>query len=185
MANTLVLDVTWRPVDVISTERAITLCLLGKATAVATYEDRVFHSQFLAISVPKVISLKIYVPLNENETRHITRKLLFSRDEYTCQYCGRRAHGLPKGVVLTKDHCKPVSAYTGATRAERYRKANTWENVTTCCSDCNHKKGDKLPYEVKMYPKRTPRRPRGYVITLVDRVDDEQFKFIQPWLESK
>lgn len=51
---------------------------------------------------------------------------VFSRDVFTCQYCGRK----PPEVVLEPDHVMPVSA--GG-------KSNL-ENLTTSCRDCNRAK---------------------------------------------
>lgn len=67
----------------------------------------------------------------------INKKLrfdVFQRDNFTCQYCGRRA---PK-TVLHVDHVHPV--IEGGT--------NDFENLTTSCIDCNiGKGGTPLSYE--------------------------------------
>lgn len=60
------------------------------------------------------------------------RVLVFDRDKYTCQYCGRT----PKthGVVLHVDHKIPKN------------KGGSFEldNLTTACADCNLGKSDML-----------------------------------------
>lgn len=181
MAGVLVLDRTFRAVDYISPERAITLCLLGKATAVVEYEDRVFRSEHLTIHVPKVISLKVYVPLNKQVTDNVIKSLLFARDGYTCQYCNKHKSELPKGVYLTKDHVVPISRFSGATRAERLRKADTWENSTTACLKCNNEKDNKTPEEAGLKLLSKPKRPQGVMITILTKVDEEQKQFIQTY----
>jgi 5-methylcytosine-specific restriction endonuclease McrA len=35
----------------------------------------------------------------------------------------------------------------------------TWENIVTCCIECNRRKGDRLPEERGMKLVRKPRRP--------------------------
>lgn len=52
---------------------------------------------------------------------------IFKRDDFTCQYCGRKA---PE-VKLTIDHKKAQSAGGGDEK----------ENLLTCCEDCNMGKG--------------------------------------------
>jgi DNA replication protein DnaD len=55
---------------------------------------------------------------------------VFKRDNFTCQYCGRKT---PQ-VVLELDHIHPVSA--GGT--------NDIDNLTTSCWECNRGKADGL-----------------------------------------
>ena len=178
VVGVLVLDATWRPLDFINEQKAITLCLLGKATVLAEYEDKVYHSQHLTIKVPKVISLKVYVPLSEKATATVTKRILHMRDENTCQYCGKHKDELPKGVIMTKDHVIPISRTEGKTREERYNKANVWENVVLACQPCNNKKGNHLPEEVGMKLLNKPQRPKGVTMVLITRADDEQKKYI-------
>ena len=62
---------------------------------------------------------------------HIWREIrerIFARDDYTCQYCGKR------GVKLECDHVHPVSK--GGSHDD--------ENLKTACFDCNRSKRDKL-----------------------------------------
>lgn len=59
------------------------------------------------------------------------RSAVFARDDYTCQYCGRR------GVALECDHLLPVALGGGT----------FMENLRTACKACNRKKGSKHPAE--------------------------------------
>lgn len=52
---------------------------------------------------------------------------VFKRDEFTCQYCGRK----PPAVVLEVDHIVPITE--GGTNADH--------NLLTSCFDCNRGKG--------------------------------------------
>jgi len=52
---------------------------------------------------------------------------VFKRDEFVCQYCGRK----PPAVVLEVDHVHPVSE--GGTNVDH--------NLITSCQDCNSGKG--------------------------------------------
>lgn len=55
-----------------------------------------------------------------------TRKMVFERDRYICQYCGSVEN-------LTVDHLWPRSK----------GGKNGMSNLVTCCAKCNSKKGDK------------------------------------------
>ena len=55
-----------------------------------------------------------------------TRFAVFDRDNFTCQYCGRRA----PSVTLELDHIHPVSK----------GGSNDFLNLTTSCLDCNRGK---------------------------------------------
>jgi len=181
MSGVLVLDNTYRAIDLISPEKAITLCFKGKATVVVEHEDRVYRSEHLTIHVPKVISLKIYVPLNKQITNNVIKSILFARDEHTCQYCGKHKSELDKGQYLTKDHVIPISRFSGASRSERLKKADTWNNSTTACLKCNNKKDNKTPEEAGMKLLSIPKRPSGVMITVLNRIDEEQKQYIQAY----
>jgi len=58
------------------------------------------------------------------------RFVIFHRDSFTCQYCGRR----PPEVVLEVDHIHPRSK--GGTNDEI--------NLVTSCADCNRGKSDRV-----------------------------------------
>jgi 5-methylcytosine-specific restriction endonuclease McrA len=80
----------------------------------------------------------------------LSRKEIFARDKYTCQYCGVRTHD------LTLDHIIP-----------RHRGgAHSWDNLVAACKHCNHRKGGRLADEARMRLMRAPFEPRCDVYTL-------------------
>jgi 5-methylcytosine-specific restriction endonuclease McrA len=83
--------------------------------------------------------------------RKITRRAVFARDSWTCQYCG--------GVrgTLTLDHVIPRSR----------GGASTWDNIVTCCAPCNRRKGDRLPKVAGMHPLTEPRAPSPHIFVHV------------------
>jgi 5-methylcytosine-specific restriction endonuclease McrA len=97
------------------------------------------------IQVPRVIRLFRYDRLPKRRVR-LSRRNLFARDGYRCQYCGR---DFPV-AQLSVDHVVPRS---------RGGK-NTWENVVTSCMSCNVKKGGRTPKEARMKLIRAPHKPR-------------------------
>ena len=97
-----------------------------------------------------MIRLVYFVRVPRHEARKITRRALFARDGYSCQYCGASSR-------LTMDHVVPRS---------RGGRSN-WDNVVTSCAPCNSRKGDHLPGEVEMFPKTKPRPPSPSVFIAV------------------
>jgi 5-methylcytosine-specific restriction endonuclease McrA len=90
-----------------------------------------------------VIRLVSYVRIpRDTHRRKITRRAVFARDDWTCQYCGARSN-------LTVDHVIPRSK----------GGPSSWENIVASCAPCNRRKGDQLPHRVGMQLRRAPRTP--------------------------
>jgi 5-methylcytosine-specific restriction endonuclease McrA len=75
-----------------------------------------------------------------------TRRNLFLRDDFTCQYCGRHC----ASDHLSIDHVLPRSR-GGATN---------WENCVLACVSCNARKADRTLKEAGLHLLRAPVRPR-------------------------
>ena len=86
-----------------------------------------------------------------NKSINFSRKNLFLRDNYTCQYCGKY-YTINQ---LTYDHVIPKSRYQESTL-----HCTDWHNVVTSCVRCNHKKGNKTPEEAGMPLINKPYRPK-------------------------
>jgi 5-methylcytosine-specific restriction endonuclease McrA len=138
----LVLNSDYEPLNVCNLRRAIVMICLGKVevlhvgpTRIRTWEGEM-HS-------PSVVKLRQHVKRPIPQLR-LSRRGVFARDGYTCQYCGVTAKD------LTIDHVVPKRLGGGA----------TWENLVCCCRRCNTKKGDKNLQASGMQLKRPPKRPR-------------------------
>ena len=136
---TLVLNRNWQPVNVATVARALVL-LWNEAARVVdgndyrTYtwadwsalrpnEDEAFiQAVRMRLRVPEVIVLGEYDRLPEAAVS-FSRRNIFKRDHWTCQYCARQ----PGGEELTIDHVVPRSQ--GGT--------STWENCVLACINCN------------------------------------------------
>ncbi len=138
----LVLNQNYEPLNVTSWRRAITLVVLGKAVVVEE-DSQYITTPSTAIRMPSVVRLSYLVkrPLPELK---LSRRGILTRDNYTCQYCGKRTRN------LTIDHVIP---------RERGGK-HTWENLVACCPECNHKKGNRTPQQAGMKLLRKPQKPR-------------------------
>jgi 5-methylcytosine-specific restriction endonuclease McrA len=99
--------------------------------------------------VPLVAKTTKYFNLY-NRTLTFSRKNLFIRDDYTCQYCGNKFHYND----LTYDHIIPKSRFY-----PDKKHATNWLNVTTACLGCNRKKSNKTPEQANMQLINAPKKP--------------------------
>ncbi|MEM2983512.1 MAG: HNH endonuclease [Candidatus Bathyarchaeia archaeon] len=152
MEKTLLLNTSYEPLSIISWKKAITLLYLGKVEVLKEYE-RVIRGASCEIKQPAVIRLLKLVKNNNHRNVKFSRKNIFLRDNYTCQYCGKRLD--PK--YLTCDHIVPKSR-GGITE---------WSNIVTSCIECNLKKGDKLPEEAGMVLRKKPSRPTSFYMIML------------------
>lgn len=158
---TLVLNRNWQPVGVATVARSLTLVAAERARIVdpADYQQHTWadwarlipgddepfvQSVAFRIRVPEVITLTHYdrVPVN---TVTFSRRNIYKRDRYTCQYCGAQ----PGSEELTIDHVQPRSR--GGT--------STWDNCVLACMVCNKRKADRTPTEALMPLRKAPVRP--------------------------
>ena len=138
----LVLNSDYEPLNVCNMRRAILLIHLGKAEVLhASHRTiRTFEGE---LPSPSVLKLRHHVRRPLPQLR-LSRRSIFARDEYECQYCGQ------SGKDLTIDHILPKRLGGGA----------SWENLVACCRRCNSKKGDKTLAQTGMRLRKEPRRPR-------------------------
>jgi 5-methylcytosine-specific restriction endonuclease McrA len=142
-SRVLVLNASYEPIHVCTVRRATVLLLKAKAELLER-GDRALHSEHLALDRPVVIRLVSYVRVPRDvHRRKITRKAVLARDSWTCQYCGSERAG------LTVDHVIPRSR----------GGESVWENIVASCAPCNRRKGNRLPREIEMHPRTTPRPP--------------------------
>jgi 5-methylcytosine-specific restriction endonuclease McrA len=175
MAQTLILNASTEPLTFVPVRRAIVLVLKEKAEIIEEHVEKRIRTENRVYPYPLVIRLVKYVEIPRYFRSVVSNAVLFARDHYTCQYCGRHRSQLRKWERLTREHVKPLSR--GGT--------DTWDNVTTACSTCNHKKGNRLPYEAKMYPKTTPFEPRYIALVLLSEATfDVQRNYIEPFIKK-
>jgi len=142
----LVLNATYEPINVCTVRRAAVLLLKEKAELVEK-AGWSLHSEHTTLPRPMVIRLVTYVRVpRDTHRRKITRRAVFARDGWACQYCGTRSS-------LTVDHVIPRSK----------GGASTWDNIVASCAPCNRRKGDHLPNQINMHPRRRPDTPNPNV----------------------
>lgn len=137
----LVLNANFEPIHVCNLRRAIGLLISGKAAMVMNGRGTI-HTVSQAIPCPSIIRLETMVHRPRPRVK-LTRREIFRRDNYTCQYCGRT------GTNLTVDHVIP--RHLGG--------QHVWANVVAACSPCNHQKGGRQLEEAHMHLRQPPREP--------------------------
>jgi 5-methylcytosine-specific restriction endonuclease McrA len=173
---TLVLNRRWTPIRTAPVQDAIGLVAKGTAMIIEpesfeTHDllswndvsrarvkmgEALIRSPRLALVPPEVILLLTY----EGEGGRavvFSRKNLFKRDRYTCQYCGMQ----PGPEELTVDHVVPRSR--GGT--------STWENCVLACVECNKRKADRTPAQAGLKMRKTPRKPSWKALVQVPARD--------------
>jgi 5-methylcytosine-specific restriction endonuclease McrA len=146
----LVLNATYEPINVCTIRRAVVLLLKEKAEMIERGEWEL-HSATATMSRPMVIRLVSYVRIpRDTHRRKITRRAVFARDDWTCQYCGSRSN-------LTVDHVVPRSK----------GGPSSWENIVASCAPCNRRKGNALLRHSGMHLSRQPSTPNPHVFIQV------------------
>lgn len=172
----LLLNADYTPHKLISWKHAVRLVSKEKVQIVEEYDDWEVRSPSVTMSVPSVLALREYVA--HRYDLNYCRENVLSRDDYTCQYCGK---SLDDGELeydeLTVDHVKPRAA-GGVTR---------WGNVVASCEDCNLRKADRTPSEAGMDLSTDPAYPHGenpVKFWLRGRNIEEDWKPYCAWLED-
>jgi len=143
MEQVLLLNISYEPLKVINWKKAITLLCLGKVEVIEEYSHEIRSVSF-SIKLPSVVRLLKIVKRTKSPVK-FSRQNIYARDKYKCQYCGMKF----SSEDLTYDHILPKSR-GGKTE---------WENIVTCCIECNRKKGGLTPKEASMRLLRKPVKP--------------------------
>jgi 5-methylcytosine-specific restriction endonuclease McrA len=142
----LVLNATFEPINVCTVRRAVVLLLKDKAEVIE-HSRWDLRSATQTMHRPVVIRLVTYVRIpRDTHRRKITRRAVFARDGWACQYCGSRSN-------LTVDHVIPRSK----------GGLSSWENIVASCAPCNRRKGDALPRQAGMRLLKQPHTPNPNV----------------------
>lgn len=145
----LLLNQNFEPLTVTGAKKAICLLYLKKAELVAAYEGLKVRSISSSLPLPSVLRLSYYVRVRRREIP-LTKRNIYRRDNYRCQYCGRT------NIPLTTDHIIPKSL----------GGKDTWENLVTACTECNTKKGAKTSKEFPLKLIRRPKKPNLFSFLL-------------------
>jgi 5-methylcytosine-specific restriction endonuclease McrA len=140
-APVLVLNANFEPINICNVRRAVGLILSGKAAMVVNGRGYI-HTISKLIPEPSIIRLEYMIHRPHPQIR-LTRREVFRRDNFTCQYCGQHT------TNLTIDHVQP----------KHLGGKHIWTNVVAACPSCNHRKGDRRLTESQMKLIRQPIEP--------------------------
>lgn len=173
---TLVLNRRWTPIRTTPVQDAIGLVAKGTAVIIEPdsfethdlaswndvsrarlrFGDLAIRSPRLVLVPPEVILLTTYEGQGGRAVV-FSRKNLFKRDRYTCQYCGTQ----PGPEELTVDHVVPRSR----------GGVSSWENCVLACVECNKVKADRSPAQAGLKLRRTPKKPTWKALVQVPARD--------------
>lgn len=160
-AAVLVLNQNYEPLNVCPARRAIILIDRGKAEIL---EERAatIASPSQCLPVPSVIRL-IYLIKRPRPRVKLSRREVFVRDRYSCQYCGIQTRD------LTLDHVLPRQRGGG----------HSWDNLVSACKTCNHRKANRTPAEARMRLARIPKEPPAHSYYIFHQYLQQQTEWIK------
>ena len=152
----LVLNADYSPLGIINWKRALVWSIKNQEDSTCGVEiidfyknDYICGVNNKKIPVPAIARTAKYFRINNNKV-NFSRKNIFIRDEYTCQYCGIR-YDINK---LTYDHVIPKSVWKNNPGL-----ATNWTNIVTACVACNRQKGNRTPQQANMTLRNLPIAP--------------------------
>ena len=158
----LVLNANYEPLNVCTTKRAVGLMMTGKAELLLDGRGAI-RTASSSYPRPSIVRLSYMVHRPYPRVK-LSKREIFRRDKFVCQYCGERSS------TLTIDHVMP-----------RHRGGrHTWENLVAACMPCNNRKGDRTPSEARLNLKVKPYRPSFlmFIINSVSRIDENWKPFL-------
>jgi 5-methylcytosine-specific restriction endonuclease McrA len=162
----LVLNANYEPLNVCTTRRAMGLLMLEKAVIVSNGRG-VIKTSTQSYPRPSVIRLD-YMVRRPRPRVKLTKREIFQRDNYTCQYCGRT------GIRLTIDHVIP-----------RHKGGEySWTNLVTACPECNRVKGGKSIRDTGLTLLREPSEPPANAMVLYHRhlrINQQWTAYLDGW----
>ena len=162
--SVLVLNQNYQPFNMCNARRAFVLLGLGKAEMMANGRGNI-RSVSMIFPLPSVIRL-VYMVNRPLLRLRLSRRAIFLRDKYTCQYCGTQSK------ALTLDHIVPLSR--GGT--------HVWNNIVGACVPCNHHKGGLSLTEASMKLRRQPGPPQPDPFALFrEQTILEEWRPFIPW----
>ncbi len=176
----LVLNKSWMPIRVRSVRRVLNMIFREKAVIVdankdhyPTYdwenwvdvpvngEDIFIRTTSGKIKIPEVVVLIHYNKVPDYDVK-LTKKNVFIRDGYRCQYTGEMLDKKDADI----DHVVP-SSRGGKTE---------WSNLAVSSKKINRLKADKTPEEAGLKLKREPKKP-----TSRDLIIDPRATYPESW----
>jgi len=166
----LILNKNWTPIRIKDVKKAILLICRERAVFVDENNYELYNwEEWLKIipekegisttkglvKIPEIVLLIEYgkVPV---KTPKLTKRNIFIRDEFTCQYTGKKV----SMKEANTDHVIPVSK----------KGKSTWENMVVSTKKINSFKGNRTPEEAGLKLLKKPKRPKGSQLLIDPRI---------------
>ncbi len=146
----LVLSAGMEPHRIVPWQKAIQMFFLGKVEVLEEYDEILYRSPTLVIRMPAVVRL-VRVVRGIKRAIKFSRINVFTRDRFTCQYCGTKK----RMRELNYDHVIP--RHLGG--------RTTWENIVSSCYPCNSRKKNRTPEMAGMALLSIPSKPKSLPLT--------------------
>jgi hypothetical protein len=153
----LLLNADYSPLTIISWKRALVWSIkyeINNNTGIEIIDfykdDFISGTNNKKYPIPAVARTAKYFK-QSTQTVNFSRKNIYIRDNYTCQYCNQ----IKDFKDLTYDHVIPKSLFKHSRGS-----ATTWTNIVTACVNCNRKKGNRTPKMANMPLKNIPVVPQ-------------------------
>ena len=124
MQGCVILNGDYSYLNTVSWQKAMKLLCKGKATVIKYTDAVVNTAENVVMKIPAVMKLIKIIRTIYRTKVPFSKKNLFIRDSFICQYCGNKSNS------LTVDHIVP--------RSRGGKK--TFENCVACCKTCNNKR---------------------------------------------
>jgi hypothetical protein len=151
----LLLNADYTPLSIISWQKAIIWSMRFvdnpkySIEIIDFYKNDYINGVEKKYPIPAIAKTQRFFKIN-NQTVTFSRKNIFIRDDYTCQYCNKKY----EINSLTYDHVVPKSKWR-----DLKTSPTCWTNIVTACTWCNRKKGNRTPKEANMPLKNLPIKP--------------------------
>jgi 5-methylcytosine-specific restriction endonuclease McrA len=179
--NVLILNKNWIPINTTTARHSFSLMYSENAKGIMVEEDKIVPLEWHEwvglkvnendrkvktvkgfVKIPTVIVLNHYDKIPRQIVK-FTQKNLWERDNFTCQYTGKKITKLTGNI----DHVIPKSQ-GGKT---------TWENCVLAHKEINARKADKTPEQAGLKLIKKPSAPRFMPVSFYIRNKDE----IEDW----
>ena len=163
----LILDKRYYPNLIVNYKKAFLMSLRENNQVLEYHPNEYLHTVHKSYNCPVIIRIDEAIDYKQ---LYVTpsRRLIFIRDDYTCQYCGKPL----SERNATIDHVYPKS------------KGGTWSwtNLVTACESCNQLKGNRTLEESRMELIRNPYHPEPFIVTFKHTVKTLDLTTFDIWL---
>ena len=143
----LLLNSDFQIIHFVHWKKAIKLFFRNKVDIISTWPNISFNYFGQIMNFPAILKMKYYI--NKKYVKIcFSRKAIFKRDKYTCQYCFKAL----KSGKATVDHILPKCK----------GGESTFTNCVAACFVCNSKKGKRTLAEADMKLLTMPIVPAGW-----------------------